>query len=185
MLARSFVAIMMLMIAASAFAVDSADDSDWGHVGVTILPTVRVTYLGGDIHVGEVTALDQICAQLLFEVHANGQEIAMMAGGSVLYKDDNPNSSFQIPVDQLTEVVITAAYGEYHSLLPDMSMLFPLGMFGEVMVYHTDWMYFGSGDAGTWSYEVYVDICWQGDDAELFQGEYSGGVVLWSMYVAI
>ena len=53
------------------------------------------------------------------------------------------------------------------------------------MIHHTPYIPFGSGQAGWWSYEVDFSICWHTDDAELFQGDYSGAVVLWGMYIAI
>ena len=186
MLARTFLfSLLCLIVAGGAFATDDVVDSDWGHVEVNILPTVRVTYLGGDIFLGDANALEQICATLEFEVHANGQDIAMMCGASYLWKDDEPSSEFYIPVDQSTEAVITASYGEFHSGLPILMDPFDMGVFGSVDIYHTEYFEFGSGDPGTWSYNVTVYICWQGDDAELFQGDYSGGVVLWSMYLPI
>ncbi len=185
MLARFFLtaAAVCMIVAPMTFA--DEEDSDWGRVFVEILPTVDVNYFGGDIDMGSAQAQDLICATLTFSVHANGQDIAVRGGATRLWKDDIPASSFWIPVDATTEAVITAAYGESHSDFPVLEMPFTVGPYGEVIVYHTNWWDFGSGDPGTWSYDVTFYICWHGEDAELFQGDYSGGVVLWAMYIDI
>jgi hypothetical protein len=185
MLGRFLLIAAALCVVLTPAAMAEMEDSDFGHVDVTILPTVAVTFMSGDILCDEAQALDQICAELIFSVHANGQDIAMMCGASMLFKDNQPGSQFFIPVDDTEEAVITAAYGESHGELPILEDTYGLGGYGNVTVYHTDWMGFGSGDPGTWSYDVTVDICWQGDNAEIFQGNYSGGVVLWAMYVGI
>ena len=76
MLARFLAFALMLVVATSAMAItDSPEDSDYGHVEVLILPTVTVTYISGAMDVAEANALEQICATLVFQVHANGQDI--------------------------------------------------------------------------------------------------------------
>ncbi len=185
MLARFFLvaAAVCFMLAPAAFA--DLEDADYGRVFIEILPTVDVTYQGSDIDMGSAQAQDQICVTLTFSVHANGQDIALRGGASKLFKDDIPMSQFFIPVCQTTEAVIHAAYGEEHAGFPTMMMSHEVGPYGIVEIQHTDWFAFGSGDPGTWSYDVDLSICWHGDDAELFQGDYSGGVILWCQYIDI
>jgi hypothetical protein len=185
MLARFFLitAALCLIMAPAAFA--DLEDAAAGRVFIEILPTVDVNYYGGDIDMGSAQAQDQICVTLTFSVHANGQDIAIRGGATKLFKDDIPSSQFSIPVDSLTEATIRATYGEIHGMLPTLEMSGDVGPYTAVMIYHTDWMNYGSGDPGTWSYDVDLYICWHGNDAELFQGDYSGGVILWAQYLDI
>jgi hypothetical protein len=191
MLARSLAALAIILLMAPSVMAEPGNpiDEDFGHVEVRILPTVAVTFLSGQMDVAEAEALDLICATLLFQVHANGQDIKLKAGASYLFKDDNPQSSFFIPVDVTTPVVISVsdpAYSQTETGLPVLMTDMDLGgNFGVVTIHHCDWLDFGSGDAGTWSYDVTVEICWIGDDAEIFQGMYSAGVVLWAQYYMI
>ncbi|MFZ5432686.1 MAG: hypothetical protein ACOZB3_02830 [Calditrichota bacterium] len=186
MLARFFLIIAaMCFLVAPAFAQDQAMDANWGRVFVEVLPTVAVYYSGAEMNLGAIDALDEVCATLMFTVHANGQDIAMRCGASKLFKDDIPTSRYWIPVNPEHLARISAAYGQFHEGAPVNELVHTVGPYGDVSVYHTDWFNFGSGDGGTWSYDVEVFICWLGDDAELFQGDYSGGVVLWAMYVDI
>ena len=185
MLARFFLiaAALCFMIVPAALA--DSTDADWGRVYIEILPTVDVTYEGSDIDMGSAQAQDLICATLTFSVHANGQDICMRGGASKLFKDDIPLSDFFIPVKADEEAVLTAAYGESHSGFPTNEYVHTCGTYGDITIYRTDFFAFGSGDPGTWSYDVDLYICWQGDDAELFQGDYSGAVVLWAQYIDI
>jgi hypothetical protein len=185
MLSRLFISAALICLVAAPVALADDNDSDWGGVFVEILPTVDVTYSGGFVDLGQANANDLICANLDYVVHANGQQIGMRCGASVLYKDDNPSASNIIPVDETTEATITAYYDTWtdaQSLLPIFDIDYPLGPYGVVTIHHTDWMEFASGDGGTWSYPVSVDICWRGYDAEIFQGRYSGAIVLWAVY---
>ena len=185
MLARFFlITAAVCFILAPAVLADT-EDADWGRVYVEILPTVDVTYAGSDINLGDAQAQDEICATLTFSVHANGQDIQMRGGASKLFKDDIPMSEFFIPVKTDKEAKLTAAYGEWHEGFPINELTHTCGIYGDITVYHTDFFPFGSGDPGTWSYDVDLYICWQGNDAELFQGDYSGAVILWAQYLDI
>jgi hypothetical protein len=164
-------------------AVLAADhDADFAVVSVVIEPTVEVTVETAQVDLGQFKATDLICATMMFRVHANSHVIKMSGGASSLYKDDNPTSPFQIPVDQTVEASINADYGtwtERQGGFPTLTTLRDTGPYGTLTIYHTSEFEFGSGDPGTWSYPVTVDICWRADDAQLFQGRYSGAVVLW------
>ena len=184
MLAR-FILIAAVVCLMVAPAVADTTDCEFGRVYLDLLPTIAVYYDGGDIDLGDIQALDQVCATLTFTVHANGQDIALKGGASKLFKDDIPTSSMTIPVDIVTPAVLTASYGESHDGLPTFLTTYTAGQYGAVEINHTEWFFFGSGDPGTWSHDVTVYICWQGDDAELFQGDYSGAVILWAMYIDI
>ena len=173
-------AALCLMAVPAVLAADN--DADFATVSVVIDPTVEVTVETAEIDLGHFKATDPICATVMFRVHANAQVIKMSGGASRLYKDDNPTSPFQIPVDQTVEAHINADYGtstERHGGFPTLTTLRDTGPYGTLTIYHTNEFEFGSGDAGTWSYPVTVDICWRADDAQLFQGRYSGAVVLW------
>jgi hypothetical protein len=190
MLARSLAALaIVLMMAPSAFATTDPMDEDFGHVQVQILPTVDVLFLSGAMDVTEIMALDQVCATLYFQVHSNGQVIQLRGGASALFKEDVPGGQFNIPVDQATPVVIKVddvLYDQEEQGLPILMTAVDFGgNFGLTDVYHCDWLQFGSPDGGSWSYDVILTICWLGDDAELFQGMYSAGVILWAQYVNI
>jgi len=178
-----------LIVAAVCFVMAPAmadmEDCNFGRVFVEVLPTVAVYYSGGDINMGSIQALDEVCATMTFEVHANGQDINLRCGATKLFKDDIPTSTYHLPVAVDPEAIISASYGQSHHGPADQILTHPVGPYGTIEVFHTAWFPFGSGDGGTWSYPVEVTICWHGDDAELFQGDYSGGVVLWAMYVDI
>ena len=191
MLARSLAALaIIILMAPSVFASTDPIDDDFGHVEVRVLPTVDVLFLNGQMDVTEIMALDLVCATLWFQVHSNGQVIKLRAGGSALYKEDVPvDTGFIIPVDLSSEVCIQVddpVYDQLECGLPTLTTAVDFGgNFGLADVHHTDWMEFGSPDGGSWSYDVIITICWLGDDAELFQGMYSAGVVLWAQYFAI
>ena len=189
MLARFFliaaVACLFIVPVASAEIIDA----EFAGVMIDITPTIDVMYDGGIVDMSSAQALDLICANLTFTVHANDQIIQMRAGASKLFKDDNPMSPFMIPVALGEEVVLTVdealVYYEQHGDLPTLETTFDAGPHGIITIYHTPWMGFGSGLNGTWSFDVDVFICWQGTDAELPTGMYSGAVVLWAQFPVI
>jgi hypothetical protein len=187
MLAR-LILVAALCLMAAPVALASNNDADFGSVNLIVEPTVEVTVVTAEVPLGPINATDPICATVGFEVHANGQQIAMAVGASILYKDDNPHSLNQIPVDQTTDAEISVNYGTWtqtHTGLPTLLTSFDAGVYGLLNIYHTNNFNFASGDDGTWSYPVNVNVCWRGYDAEIFQGRYSGAVVLWATYVAI
>ena len=188
MLARFFLiaaAACLIIVPASAEVIDV----DFAGVQVTITPTIDVTYSGGVVSLTDAQALELICADLVFTVHANDQVIQMRAGGSKLFKDDQPLSPNWIPVKLDEDVVILVdepgVYYETHCAEPTLTVMFDAGPHGMITIYHTPWMGYGSGLAGTWSFDVDVHFCWQGTNAELPKGLYSGAVVLWASFPGI
>lgn len=189
MLARLVIAAALCFLMAVPAALASPTDDSFGSVNLRVEPTVEVTTTTASVPLGSINATDPVCATVGFEVHANGQEIKLSVGASVLYKDDNPSSTLQIPVDQTVNAQITAVYGPAWSVtesgLPTLLTSYTAGPYGNVPVRHTVDFVFTSGAPGAWSYPVNVNICWKGNNAELFQGRYSGAVVLWASYVGI
>jgi len=197
MLARFLAATAAFcMILLPSVVSPSPEDDASGYLSTMIDPTVRITFdppgYTSCMENTNYNAIDPICCDAYFEVHANAQEIHMWCAASFIFKGDNPHSPSYIPLDWNTDAVITAGiddpYHEVHELPLDEGVSFDYDFgpgFGIAPVYSTPSAYFDSGATDSWSYVVCIELCWLGYNAELPQGEYSAGIVLWASHYPI
>lgn len=149
-------------------------------VEAQVVPNIAVSGPQDYQNIGQVAANDQgkIIALIPFTVHANTEAVRLQVCATDLYKGNDPNSAYIIPLtSDPVEVVTTEAeaIGQADNLLPWSSDPFSshgqLGKCTEVRI-------FESGQNGTFSIDLDVLVSWQNDDPELPQGFYTGYVKL-------
>ena len=173
--------IALLVVPGLALAQAQTIGSHEVKVEAKVVPNIAVSGPVDYQFLGELAAGDAggITALVPFRVHANTEAVKLQVLATDLYKGNDPNSAFIIPLTDDAPVVVSTeceAIGQADNSLPwDPAVPYQShGQTGKA----TEVIIFESGQGGTFSIDFDVQLGWQNDDPELPQGYYTGYVKL-------
>ena len=177
----AILAIALLLVNGLAWGQAQTIGSHEVKVEAKVVPNIAVSGPVDYQFLGELAAGDEggSSALIPFRVHANTEAVKLQVLATDLYKGNDPNSTFIIPLSDDAPVVVSTeceAVGQADNSLPwDSTATYEShGQSGKA----TEVVTFESGQNGTFSIDFDVKLGWQNDDPELPQGYYTGYVKL-------
>jgi len=176
-------AILLTLVLSTGVAFADPEGSAQANVSVQVVENVSVGVITGLVNLGSVQT-GEFSGQITFRVDANLQIVCLQVCASYLYKDDVPDSEWQIPVafDAGVVVVNEDLVREQPSGADNVMEYEGIQAVGPYANgYCTAPTPFSAGQNGHFSQDVVVEVTWDQIDPELPQGEYSGLVVFTAM----
>jgi hypothetical protein len=176
-------AILLTLVLSAGVTLADTQNSTQANVYVEVVENVSVGVISPLVNLGEVqTGL--FGGQIIFRVDANVQIVHLQVAVSNLYKDDVPDSAWQIPVALNAGVaVVNNTQVREQPSGSDNIMPFvggtSVGPYANGLI--TAPTPFSAGQNGHFSEDVVVQCTWDQIDPELPRGEYSGLVVFTAM----
>ncbi len=176
-------AILLALVLCTGVAVADRENSASAHVAVQVVENVSVGVITPLVNLGSVQT-GPVAGQIAFRVDANVQVVNLQVAVSNLYKDDVPDSEWQIPVDLSAGVVVVNSDKIREQPSGSDNVLefkegAAVGPYSNGMVTYS--LPFSAGQNGHFSEDVVVQCTWNQPDPELPRGEYSGMVVFTAM----
>lgn len=176
-------AILLTLVLSTGVTFADTENSAQANVSVQVVENVSVGVITPLVNMGSVQT-GEFSGQITFRVDANLQIVCLQVCVSNLYKDDVPDSEWQIPVAiDAGVVVVNEDLVREQPSGADNVMEYaggaPVGPYAEGMC--TAPTPFSAGQNGHFSQDVVVEVTWDQVDPELPQGEYSGLVVFTAM----
>lgn len=182
-------ALLSGLLLMGGVSVASADESAQARtiVQVHVNPNIALVPLAPHVDLGTVQT-GNFGGNIMFRVDANSQKVFFSAAASKLFKGDDPESQFSIPLDIDHGIVVEATNASPLDKISRLKFVDegPEVCIGEKLIkcfktLETEVKGYESGTNGTFSQDVLVEVHWNQGDNELPQGEYSGVVKLMAM----
>lgn len=183
-------ALAVLMVSGAAWAQNGAvlSGEAQAKVWVEIVANIAVGVETPYVDIGQV-ASGKFCAPIVYRVDANLEQVCFYVIATDLYKGDDPNSPYLIPVCTDTAVDLTIPQGNEKNTITGggdnkLAWLLPRNPDFELNGFsaaQTETSCWESSQGGHFSQPVTVVVCWDQEDPELPTGEYSGWVKLVAM----
>lgn len=179
MLARFILALALLAFAGSALA--DTEGMATAHVYVNVNPNVAVGVITPNVDLFTVQT-GIFCGQIIYRIDANSEQVCLAVGPTYLYKGNDPTDPTVAPILLALDEGVVIEPTDANPLNGDPNVadyMFEFIFNGFVGV-QTEFICFESSQPGYFSQDVYVTVCWDQDDPEKPQGQYSGFVTLWA-----
>jgi hypothetical protein len=174
-----WLAILLTLVLSTGVTLADTESSSQANVFVEVVENVATGVITPLVNLGEVqTGL--FGGQIIFRVDANVQIVHLQVAVSNLYKDDVPDSIWQIPV-ALNAGVVVVNQDQVREQPSGADNVMPfvggtaVGPYGNGLI--TAPTPFSAGQNGHFSQDVVVQCTWDQIDPELPRGEYSGLVI--------
>jgi hypothetical protein len=171
-------AILLTLVLSGGIALADTTGNATAEVYVQVVENVSVGVITPLVNLGEVQT-GEVTGQITFRVDANVQIVGLSVAVSNLYKDDVPDSVWQIPVDIAAGVVVVNELAVREQPAGSDNVLAFAGSVtvGPYTGLVTELGQFSAGQDGSFSQDVTVQCYWDQIDPELPTGEYSGLVI--------
>jgi len=181
MLARFITLISLALLVFAGSAMADLEGMATAHVYVTVNPNVAVGVLTPNVDLFTIqTGL--FCGTIIFRIDANSEQVCLSVGPTHLYKGDDPTDPLVAPilVDLPSGAMLEPT--DANPLAGGSNIadfLYPYN-FNGFLGWQSAFICFESSQPGYFSQDVFVTVCWDQDDPEKPQGEYSGFVTIWA-----
>jgi hypothetical protein len=176
-------AILLALVLCTGVAMADRENSASAQVAVQVVENVSVGVVTPLVDLGSVQT-GPVAGQITFRVDANVQVVNLQIAVSNLYKDDVPDSAWQIPVNLHAGVAVVNS-DKIREQPSGSDNVLPFKGGTAVGPYKTglvtESLPFSAGQNGHFSEDVVVQCTWNQPDPELPRGEYSGMVVFTAM----
>ena len=173
-------ALALTMLAGAAAAQTGApivSGEATAHVWVDVVANIAVGVVTPNVDIGQV-ASGQFPATVIFRIDANMESVLITVVATDLYKGDDPESEWIIPVVTGSGVGATVQPTNANPMQGHSNVLIWQGqaMINGMNARQSETWAFESSQAGHFSQDVAVTIPYNQADPELPKGEYSGFV---------